>query len=115
MPVRARPIPRHLLIHSATHYYGTPTKDTWGNVTYPSNQALTHVRFEPSGKLVKTKDNTELRLSMLMIYDEVNSAPQGAIFDHGDKITFGGRSYRVEVIDLLYDGERLHHKEIGLV
>jgi len=119
MSIRAHPIPRHLLIHNAAHHYGVPTKDEWGNETYPDNRTLTNVRFEPSGKIVLDRGvsgaNTEIRLSAVMFYDVQNSRPQDVTFQYGDSIVFGGQAYRVVSIDKLYDGAVLHHLEVGLV
>ena len=110
----ARPIPRALLIHSATHKYGTLADDGWGNMTHPSSQSLEFVRFEPSSKLVMTKDNNEVQLSAVMFFDCINSVPAGATFAVGDQIVFGDRTYHVETVDTLYD-RTLHHYELGLI
>lgn len=111
----AKPIPKHLLIHSAKHYYGTLSEDEWGNMAHTDNRELTLVRFEPTSKMVMGKDNTERQLSMLMFYDERNSRPTGVVFSMGDKIEFDGKSYIVVSNDLLHDEKRLHHQEVGLV
>lgn len=109
-----RPIPRALLIHSATHKYGVPADDGWGNLTHPDTRTLEFVRFEPSTKLVMTKDNKEVQLSAVMFFDCVNSVPAAAEFVLGDQIIFDGRTYHVEMIDKLYDGQKKHHYEVGL-
>ena len=111
----ARPIPRALLIHSATHKYGTLADDGWGNMTHPSSQSLEFVRFEPSTKLVLTKDNQEVQLSALMFFDATNSVPTGTTFAIGDQVIFDGRTYRVETVEPLYDKSALHHYELGLI
>lgn len=119
MAVKAKPIPKHLLIHSATHEYGRPVQDDNGNDVWPSSQGLERVRVEPSGKLVLdrnlSRQNNEVRLSMLMFFDARNSVPTGIEFEHGDRIVWGGQPYRVASIDKLYDGTNFHHFEIGLV
>ena len=113
--MRAAPIPRSLLPHTILHYYGKPAQDNDGNVTWPSSREVKWVRIDPSGRLVSTMDNTEIRLSGLMFYDERNSAPRGAVFAVGDRVEWNGKPYRVETAEMLYDGARPHHQEVGLV
>lgn len=116
--MKARQIPRHLLIHSATHHYGPPANDDWGNPTWPNSRTLSNVRFEPSGRVVMDRavdGNTEIRLSALMFYDAQNSDPTGVNFAFGDRIVFDGQQYRVVSVDKLYDGAAFHHAEIGVV
>ena len=108
-----RPIPVRLLIHSATHRRPTEP-DRWQNATY-TDTALTRVRIEPSSKVVKTKDNTELQLASTLFYDCRNSRPVGADFQSGDVIVFGDQSFTVQTVDRLYDECRLHHLEVGLI
>lgn len=107
-------IPRQILIHSATHSY-TPHRDGWGNETFAGSNALQHVRFEPSSKLIVTKDNRQVQLAATMYYDCKNSSPQGVVFTVGDQIIqTGGKTYSVEVSDPIYDEAGLHHWELGL-
>jgi hypothetical protein len=110
------PIPRWMLIHSATQHYGTPAKDTWGNKTWPSSRALTRVRIEPTTKLIRTKDNREIKLSAIMFFDCRNSGPDGVAFALGDQIQRpGGATYTVAGgIEPLYDATRAHHWEVEL-
>ena len=110
----SRPIPKKLLIHSATHKYG-PDKDAWGNIVYAGTRELIRVRIEPTEKRVLGKDNTEVQLNSLMFYDCVNSKPAGVIFEIEDAISFGGTDYIIVSIDPLSDESKLHHYEIGLV
>lgn len=107
------PIPRRLLIHSAV-YRHTPSRDDWGKVTWGGSVSLTYVRVEPSHALRITKDNREVRLSALLFYDCRNSLPAGLRFEVGCAVSFGGTDYTVVAEDPLYDGEKLHHLEVGL-
>lgn len=117
--VAVKAIPRRLLIHSATHYYGDTIKDDWGNETHASNRQLLRVRFEPSNKVITTeaasRTNSEVRLSAVMFYDARNSNPTGITFEIGDEIQFSGKRYRVQLIDMLYDDSIFHHAELGLI
>lgn len=116
---RGKPIPKKLLMHLARHEYGTPVSDANGNYTWPSFRYIAYVRFEPSGKVILDRsianDNTEIRLTLLMFYDEHNSNPKNISFNFGDRIIWQNKPYRIVSIDLLYDGAALHHQEIGLV
>ena len=112
----ARPIPKKLLIHSATQKHGVPTEDDTGARSWPSSRALTHVRFEPTTKLVMSKDNKEVQLAAIMFFDRQNSAPTTAAFAVGDGITqTDGAQYQIQVIDILNDEKGMHHLEIGLI
>lgn len=112
--MRLLPIPRCLLIHSATHKYGAKTQDNTGAWTHASSQALTRVRFEPSTKLVKTKDNNEVQLSAIMLFDCRNSLPVGTTFALGDEISrTGGSVYEVVGgTEPKFDGLDAHHYEV---
>lgn len=110
------PIPRELLIHNATHKYGTPAQDDDGNYDWPNTRTLSRVRFEPSSKLVMTKDNREVQLAALMFFDCHNSTPADTTFAVGDQIQqTGGATYEVVGVEPLYDISGLHHYEVLLV
>lgn len=107
-----RPIPKRLLIHSAT--LKTPNGvDAWQNTTY-QDQAISHVRVEPCSKIVQTKDNTEVQLTSLLIYDCRNSSPAGITFEVQQKIKWNGTEYTIVSPEPLYDESKLHHWEVGL-
>jgi len=110
-----QPIPRHLLIHSAEQQYGKSVRDDDGNESWPLSRQLTQIRFEPSKKMITTSSNTEIRLSMIMFYDQVNSRPASVRFKTGDCIVWHNRAFRVVDVEYLYDQNTLHHQEIGLV
>jgi hypothetical protein len=109
-------IPRSLLPHSATQGYGAQTDDGWGGMSHASSRALTYVRFEPSSKLITTKDNKEIKLSAIMFFDCRNSGPAGTTFAIGDQIEKpGGTKYTVVGgVDPIYDATRPHHCEVEL-
>lgn len=112
----ARPIPRYLLPHSATHKYGTPTEDDTGARAWPSSRTLSHVRFEPTSRLGMTKDNQQIQLSAVMFFDCRNSGPRGVSFAIGDQIIrTGGATYTVVGgTEPLFDAGRAHHWEVEL-
>jgi len=110
-----QPIPRQLLIHSAEHKYGKSVRDDNGNESWPSSQQLQYVRFEPSGKMITDRSNKEIRLSMIMFYDQTNSLPVSVSFEVGDAIVWHNNTFRIILVDYLHDELRLHHQEIGLV
>ena len=115
--MRMHPIPRFLLPHSATHRYGVKTQNDAGQDSYESSQTLTRVRFEPSTKLVKTKDNNERQLSAMMFFDCRNSSPSGVTFALGDQIErSGGSTYEVVGgTEPVFDGRTAHHYEVELL
>ncbi len=91
------------------------TTDDWGNIAYTNEQALRFVRFEPTSKLVKSRDNEELQLALLMFYDQRNSSPTGLIFEVDQQIEFNGKKYTIVLNDQEHDESGLHHQEVGLV
>ncbi len=108
-----KPIPKSLLPHSATLH--NVTVDAYQAETDSAAVAsLTCVRFEPSSKIVKTKDNTDRQLAAVMFYDMRSSSPQDQAFSVGQVVKFGSSRYKIELIDQFYDARHLHHLEIGL-
>lgn len=108
-----KPIPKNLLIHSAQ--LAEISKDEWQNETQKPLADLQHIRIEPSSKLVTDKQNRQITLSAVLFFDCKNSRPKAVEFSHGQKIVFNSMEYTVETIELLYDGKKLHHYELGLV
>ena len=109
-----RPIPKRLLIHRLS-VSEMGEKDRWGNAAEGQKKELSFVRIEPSGKIVRGKDNVEVQLAATLFYDCLNSRPKGQTFSQGMILTFMGEKYRVQTVEPLYDGKKLHHYEIGLV
>lgn len=108
-------IPKSLLIHNV-NMYKDEDKDKWGKAEEKLNTVvISFVRFEPSSKIVRTVNNAEIQLSATLIYDCRNSYPKNIQFELDDIITFNGEKHRIQLIEPLYDGNKLHHIEIGLV
>lgn len=89
--------------------------DRWGEETLKEEQEITYVRMEPSSKVVRDKNNAEVQLAATLFYDCRNSRPKGVGFAVDDIITFNSQKHRIQTIEPLYDGERLHHMEMGLI
>ncbi len=109
-----RAIPKSLLIHYAT-LHKKVNEDRWGKGELDAGVELTYVRMEPSGKIVRDKNNAEIQLAATLFYDCKNSSPQGIAFCEDDIIVFNGVKHRVQTVEPLYDEKRLHHYELGLV
>ena len=109
-----RPIPKSLLIHSA-QLQGVSEKNSWGKETLTDPVDLKYIRLEPSTKYVRDKQNNEIQLAAVLIYDCHNSRPKGQTFHDGQIFSFNAERYQVQLVEPLYDGRRLHHYEIGLV
>lgn len=110
-----KPIPRAVLPHTVTLNVPGQT-DVWGRETDRTmGTEICFVRIEPSSKLVTDTQNRQIQLSALLFYDCVNSAPRGISWKQGQKITFNGQPFTVQVVEPLYDARTLHHYEIGLV
>lgn len=106
-------IPKNLLIHSAV--LQSVTEDKWQSETTENIAKLKKIRIDPSSKLVTSKDNRQITLSAVLFFDLRNSRPMNILFEHGQKILFGGNTYTIETIEKLYDDKKLHHYELGLI
>lgn len=109
-----KPIPKKLLIHTV-QLRAVNDKNAWGNETLGDPIELKNVRLEPSTKYVKDKDHNEIQLAAMLFFDIHNSRPHGQIFNDGQVLVFNGERYRIQLVEPLYDGRRLHHYELGLI
>ena len=112
--VNIKAIPKKLLIHRVTHST-EGEEDRWGNTTLVNQKELTHVRVEPSSKVIRDKNGAEVQLAATLFYDCKNSRPIGMTFSNGEVITFNGQKHSIQLIEPLYDGEKLHHYELGMI
>ena len=109
-----RPIPKTLLIHAVTQAREGEA-DRWGNGGLTGEQELQHVRMEPSSKVIRDKNGAEIQLAATLFYDCRNSRPKNILFQTDDIIIFNGQRHKVQTVEPLYDGARLHHSEMGLI
>ncbi len=107
-----RPIPRALLIHAAT--LAQATMDENGSETLTMLAQLRNVRVEADSSETLTNDDTQPSRSALLLYDAHNSQPRGVAFAPGQRVVFSGVRYRVQAVEELCDGRRLHHVELNL-
>jgi len=107
-----RPIPRAMLIHAAT--LAQAPGGAYGGENLTPIATLTHVRVEHSESALLTEEDTQAKRTALLLYDARNSRPRNVTFAPGQRVLFGGKNYRVEAVETLYDAARLHHKEITL-
>ena len=110
--MRMKPIPRRFLPHSVL--LKTPgTPDTWQQPIY-AQRNLQYVRIEPSDKIIASSDNTQRQLVCTLFFDCRNSTPRGTEFSVGQKIVWNEREMTVMTAERFYDGQTLHHWEVGL-
>lgn len=109
-----RAIPKKLLIHTA-QLQRTVAKDRWGEEKTISEFNLEKIRIEPSSRIVRDKNSAEVQLAATLFYDCKNSVSRDFVFKEDDIIVFNGQKLRVQLIEPLYDGSKLHHYELGLV
>ena len=109
-----RAIPKKLLIHTAQLQRIT-SKDRWGEGKTDDIAKLEKIRIEPSSRIVRDKNSAEVQLAATLFYDCKNSIPKDFAFKEDDIIMFNEQKLRVQVIDPLYDDNRLHHYELGLI
>lgn len=108
-----RPIPKYLLIHSAE--LKSVEYDKWQSETSSKITELKNIRIDASSKLVTDNQNRQISLSAVLFYDCRSSRPRKVEFSHGQKVIFNGREYTIEIIEPLYDKNKLHHYELGLI
>lgn len=106
-----KPIPKSLLIHSAVLY--EVNENAWQETEKKELAKMSRIRIEPSSKMVVTSNNRSVTLSATLFYDCRNSLP-AVEFKPGYLVEFGGKTYRVELVEVLYDKQKLHHLEVGL-
>ena len=109
-----KPMPKNLLIHSA-ELISVSEKDQWQEEQTGKSVHLEKIRIEPFSKLVTAKDNRQITLSALLIYDCRNSRPKNIQFEQDQKVMWNGIEHVIETIEPLYDGGILHHYELGLI
>lgn len=109
-----KPIPRSLLIHDVT-WHVILEKDRWGKASLDQGEKVSHVRLEPTERIIRDKNNAEIQLDALMFYDCRNSSPRGLKPDVDNVVVFNSQYFQVKSVEPLYDGKRLHHYEIGMV
>jgi len=107
-----RPIPRAMLIHEAT--LAQAAVDENGNETLTTLAQLRNVRVEADCSQTLTNDDTRAGQTALLLYDARGSQPRGVAFAPGQRVVFSGVRYRVQAVEELCDGRRLHHVELNL-
>jgi len=91
------------------------SRERWGKEELDPGVELTGVRLEPSGRIVRDKNNAEVQLEAVLFYDCRNSRPRDVVLEVDDIVVFQGQKFSVQTAEPLYDGKRLHHYEMGLV
>lgn len=109
-----RAIPKKLLIHTV-QLRRTVTKDRWGEEKTNTEFKIEKVRIEPSSRIVRDKNSAEMQLAATLFYDCKNSAPRDFVFKEDDIVVFNEQKLRVQLIEPLYDSNKLHHYELGLI
>ena len=117
-----KPIPSKILRSTATVEVCSGT-DLYQHQTYDT-YTVEHVHIQPTERIVKTPDNTDLQLSSILFVDVRHSSPEldwRALLEQahsrgGDmRVTVRGVTYTVAACDgLRDDSDRLHHWEISL-
>ena len=108
-------IPKKLLIHSAAVYQEAKTGSGWNGATMKLIGQLTHVRIEPSSRVVRDKNNREQQLAATLFFDCKNSQNTAGALKEDLIVDFQGQKHRIVSVEPLYDENKLHHYEIGMV
>lgn len=112
--MRARPIPRNLLIHDVV--YKANLQGGWGGET-ADPVAIQHVRIEPPRTVGRNlgRSNTQETVahSLVMFMSPVHTNPFLSVKE-GDFIEWKGSDYEVVGVEDYYEFKTLHHKEVLL-
>lgn len=110
-----RPIPRSMLPHTVM-LHRIIEKDSWGKGQLDAGTELRWVKIEPSGRIVRDKNNAEIQLAATLFYDCKNSRPKDMTFCVDDIIVFHGQKHRVQTVEAMYGSrDQPHHYELGLI
>lgn len=110
-----RAIPRNLMPHEVMYHKHVKSGGFYDEGTLDKGIRVRYVRLEPSSRVIRDKNNAEIQLAAVLLYDCRNSSPKNIIFKTDDVVIFNGDSYRVQTAEPLYDHKKLHHYELGLV
>ena len=64
--------------------------------------------------IVGNMNAREAARTALLLYDARHSRPKEVAFAVGQRVVADGVAYRVEAVEPLLDGPRLHHVEVSL-
>ena len=107
-----RPIPRALLIHTAT--LADAAADAYRDVTPTPLAELTRIRVETEQTITQDQEETRAGRTAQLWYDVRQSLPRKVQFVPGQLVLYQGVHYRVAAVKELYCGRRLHHVELSL-
>lgn len=110
-----RAIPKKLLIHSADVYQEAKMGSGWDGAALEMAGRLSHVRIEPSSRIVRDKNNREQQLAATLFFDCKNSSSTAGDLKEDLIVDFQRQKHRIVSVEPLYDGRKLHHYEIGMV
>lgn len=110
----SKPIPRYLLVHSAT--LAPYTGMSGGAPAYGTSVNLVRVRFDPVKHTAMTSLGDMKNDQFLVFHDCKNSSPASQTFNFKDKITFGAFVLSVRKVVPCYGaGGAVHHYEVYCV
>ena len=107
-----RPIPRAMLTQSAMLMQ--PAGDGYLGEMLTPVTALARVHLSASAAMDQLREDDRVIRTALLIYDARHSRPRGVAFAVGQRVLADGVNYRVEAVEPLFDGPRLHHVEVSL-
>lgn len=110
-----RCIPRYLLIHRAKLY----ERKKGGFFDDEKNEPteLSFIRIDYSAKINRDGVkgfNDKGSGSALLIFDCKNSLPSGMEFSIGQRVVWGGKSFTVSGVEVIYGSTAPHHIEVTL-
>lgn len=111
--VRARPIPRQLLIHTV-EYEEYLNDDGWGD-EFAEKVTIERVRMDVNEKVSRSQTSSGTKATNILFVDRTHSSPYPK-FKKKSKIYWDGDEYEIDSVKALYDSDQVpHHYELGLV
>lgn len=110
-----RPIPKSLLPHTVMLHKKKNSGGFYEEDSLDHGLKISYVRIEPSSKIVRDKNKAEIQLAATLFYDCKNSLPRSTAFHVDDIVIFNGQKFIIQIVEPLYDRNKMHHYELGLV
>lgn len=92
-------IPKYLLIHKITVHKLEASTNRMASKTIGEGIEVERVRIEPSEKLIRGKNQVDIKRDSVLFFDCKNSSPRDTTFAVDDIVKWNGMSYQVIAIE----------------
>lgn len=114
MSMVVKPIPMHLLVHTAQYEEFQEGDGITSSDGYKAPVTLKNVRVQYLSNVKRNTNSEELLYEAMLFYDAINSLSSGPFeFVEKSRVTIDGKIMIVEKVNPVV-AIKLHHYEIGL-